>query len=229
MSKRPPGPPAAPHGRAGSRSLRCADDTAARRPTDRPVVQRLVAAVALGLALGAATSAAQALLGGSAFAGLANAVSPWVVASFLVGATGGGRGSAAALGIAACVPEVAGYYLTAALRGFGIAPAYVLLWAAAALVAGVVFGIAGHSWRRAAGRERGLGAALLVAVWTCEAVVSYGVVLGYLDDAAVFGGIAVLLFALLGRRGRQHTAVLAWLAPALVLGGGGMLALHDLL
>lgn len=186
-------------------------------------------AVVVGLAAGAGTSAAQALLGGSVFAGLVNAVSPWVVAPFLVGATGGGRRWAAVLGIAATVSEVAGYYGTAALRGFGVAPAYVSLWAAAGLVAGVVFGMAGHSWRTATGREMGLGAALIVAVWTCEALVSYGVVLGYLDDAAVFGGIAVLLFALLGRRGRQYTAVLAWLAPALFLGGAGMVALHEVL
>jgi Family of unknown function (DUF6518) len=194
-----------------------------------PVAARTALAAAVGLAVGAGTSVAQTVLGGTAIAGLANAVSPWVVAPFLMGAVGRSRGSAAVLGVAACVASVAGYHLLSALRGFGVNPPVVAIWAVAGVLAGVVFGLAGHSWRTAAGRERGLGAALLVAVWVCEAVVTYGVVLGYADDAVVFGTVAVLLFALLGRRGRQHAAVLAWLAPAVLLGVAGMLALHTLL
>ncbi len=105
---------------------------------------------------------------------------------------------------------------------------YVSSWAAAAVLAGIVFGVAGHSWRSAAGGERGVGAALLVAVWACEAVVTYGVVLGYVDDAVVFGVVAVLLFVLLGRRGHQYAAAGAWLVPALALGVGGLTALRAL-
>jgi hypothetical protein len=176
----------------------------------------------VGLAVGAVTSGAQTLLGGSALAGLANAVSPWVVAPFLLGATGSGRRSAAALGVLTCVAEVAGYYVTAALRGFGVGWAPVLLWVAAGLVAGIVFGLAGHSWRTTVGRERGLGAALLVAVWACEAVVTY------VGHAVVFGAVAVLLLVLLGRSRGQLTAVLRWLVPAVGLGVAGLLGLQAL-
>ncbi len=193
-----------------------------------PAPRRWALALAVGLVVGAATSGAQTLLGGSAFAGLANAVSPWVVAPFLLGATGRGRRSAAALGVLGCVAEVAGYYLTAALRGFGVGWGPVLLWVVAGLVAGVAFGLAGHSWRTAVGRERGLGAALLVAVWACEAVVTYGVALGYAGSAVVFGAVAVLLLVLLGRFRRQLTAVLRWLVPAVGLGVAGLLGLHAL-
>lgn len=193
-----------------------------------PAPRREGLAIAVGLVVGSVTSAAQTLLGGSAFAGLANAVSPWVVAPFLLGATGRGRRSAAALGVLTCVAEVAGYYLTAALRGFGVGLLPVLLWVVAGLVAGVVFGLAGHSWRTALGRERGLGAALLVAVWACEAVVTYGLILGYAGHAAVFGAVAVLLLVLLGRFRRQHAAALRWLVPAVGLGVAGLLGLHAL-
>jgi hypothetical protein len=194
-----------------------------------PFTLRLVVAVAVGLAVGAGTSAAQTFLGGSALSGLANAVSPWTMASFFVGAAGHGRRTAAALGVAAAVAQVAGYYLTAGLRGFGVDLLNVSVWAVAALIAGVVFGIAGHSWARGTGRERGLGAALVVAVWACEAVVSYGIVLGYVDDAVAFSVIAIVLFVLLGRRGGRHAAVLGWLVPALVSGVAGMLFLHAVL
>ncbi len=187
-----------------------------------PAPRRWALAIAVGLAVGAVTSGAQTLLGGSALAGLANAVSPWVVAPFLLGATGSGRRSAAALGVLTCVAEVAGYYVTAALRGFGVGWAPVLLWVAAGLVAGIVFGLAGHSWRTTVGRERGLGAALLVAVWACEAVVTY------VGHAVVFGAVAVLLLVLLGRSRGQLTAVLRWLVPAVGLGVAGLLGLQAL-
>lgn len=194
-----------------------------------PASTRFALAAVAGLAVGIGTSAAQTLLGDTVVAGLANAVSPWVVAPFLMGATGRVRGSAAALGVTACLASVFGYYLISALRGFGVNPTMVVIWSVAALVAGLVFGLAGHSWTTETGRERGLGAALLVAVWACESVVTYGVVLGYADDAVVFGAVAVLLLVLLGRRGRQHTAVLAWLVPAVLVGILGMFAVHALL
>ncbi len=182
----------------------------------------------VGLAVGAATSWGQTLLGDSLLAGLTNAVSPWVVAAFLLGARASGRGPAAAVGVVAALAQVVGYYGTAALRDYEGSAFFVALWAAAAVLAGVVFGMAGHSWRSATGRERGLGAALLVAVWACEAVVTFGVVLGYVDDAVVSGVVAVLLFALLARRGHQYAATGAWLVPALALGVGGLTVLHAL-
>lgn len=213
---------APPPGSRGGREA--APVTAAPQTASAP--SRLALAAVAGLSVGAGTSAAQTLLGGFALAGLANAVSPWVMAPFFLGATGRSRGSAVVLGTAACLASVAGYYLVSALRGFGVNPTTVLIWSLAALIAGSVFGLAGHHWATARARTRGLGAALLVAVWASEAVVTYGVVLGYVDDAVVFGAIAVLLFMLLGRRDRQHAAILAWLVPAVMLGAAGTLTLH---
>jgi Family of unknown function (DUF6518) len=185
-------------------------------------------AVAAGLVVGAATSWAQTLLGSTALAGLANAVSPWLVAPFLIAAGAAGRRSAGMLGLLTCVAEVLGYYAAAAVRGFGVNPPTVAVWVVAGIAGGLVFGLAGHSWRTGTGRERGLGVALLVAVWLCEALVTFAIVLGYDDNAVVFTVAAVLLWLLLGMRGRQHLPALAWLVPAAGLGIAGMLALHAL-
>jgi hypothetical protein len=183
-------------------------------------------ALVVGVLVGAATSWGQTVLGGSASAGLANAVSPWLVAPFLVGSTGRTRSSALVLGMITCVSEVAGYYLTAAARGFAINLVTVGIWVVGGLVGGLVFGLAGRSWRSGAGRERGLGAALLIAVWLSEAIVSYVIILGYFDDAVVFTATGVALWLWLGFHGRQHFSILVWLGPALGLAVMGELVLQ---
>ena len=216
----PPAPTAAPRQPAPAAR-------AARTELAAPAV--LAIAVGAGLAVGALTSFGQTLLGGTWFAGLANAVSPWLVASFLVGALAR-RGRVAALaGLIACAGEVAGYYLVADLRGFGVGASSVAVWAVSGVVGGPVFGWAGRLWRTAAGRRRGLGPALLVGCWLAEAVVTYAVALRYRGDAAVFAAVAALLVVLLGRAGGQTRALLRWLPAAAVVGAAGFAAVHLLL
>lgn len=192
----------------------------------RPAPAVLAAAVGAGLAVGALTSFGQTLLGGTWFAGLANAVSPWLVASFLVGALARRGWVAALAGLLACAGEVAGYYLVADLRGFAVGAASVAVWVVAGVVGGPVFGWAGRLWRTAAGPWRGLGPALLAGCWLAEAVVTYAVMLRYGDDAAVFAVVAALLVVLLGRVGGQTGALLRWLPAAAVVGAAGFAAVH---
>lgn len=192
-----------------------------------PALGRVLLAVAAGLATGSLTSFGQTVLD-DPFRGLANAVSPWLVVPFVVGATALGRRSAALLGLLACLSQVPGYYVTAALRGFPVGTSWLLVWAACGVLGGVVLGLAGHSWWRGGDRERGVGAALLAGAWLAEAVVTYAVVLRHPDDAVVFGVVGALLVGVLGVRRRQHLLVLTWLAPALLLAALGFLALHRL-
>lgn len=194
-----------------------------------PVPGVLVVAVGAGLAVGALTSFGQTLLGGSWFQGLANAVSPWLVASFLVGALARRGWVAAVAGLLACAAEVAGYYLVADLRGFAVGASSVAVWVVSGVVGGPVFGWAGRMWRTAEGRWRGLGPALLAACWLAEAVVTYAVALGYGGDAAVFAVVAAVLVVLLGRVGGQTRAVLRWLPAAAVVGAAGFATVHLLL
>ncbi|WP_158372819.1 DUF6518 family protein [Cellulosimicrobium cellulans] len=197
---------------------------AARPDLAAPAV--LAIAVGAGLAVGALTSFGQTLLGGTWFAGLANAVSPWLVASFLVGALARRGWVAALAGLVACAGEVAGYYLAADLRGFAVGTSSVAVWAVSGVVGGPVFGWAGRLWRTAAGRWRGLGPALLVGCWLAEAVVTYAVVLRYGDDAVVFAAVSAVLVVLLGRPGGQTGALLRWLPAAAVVGAAGFAAVH---
>ncbi len=188
----------------------------------------LAVAVAAGLLAGALTSFGQTLFGGGALAGLANAVSPWLVAPFLVGALARRPWAAAAAGLLTCAGEVVGYYLTADLRGFAVGSAAILLWTVAGALGGPVFGLAGRLWRtgRAEGpRWAGAGAALLAGCWLAEALVTYLVVLRRPDQAAVFAVVAALLVLLLGRGG-DRGALLTRLPVAVVLGAAGFAALH---
>jgi len=188
----------------------------------------LAAATGAGLVVGAATSFGQTVLGDTAFQGLANAVSPWLVVPFLVGALARSWWLAAVAGLLVCVGEVAGYYVVADLRGFA-AGSWLLVWVVAGVVGGPVLGAAGRSSRTASGRWRGAGAATLVGCWVAEAVVTYGLVLRRPDEAAVFVVVAALLTVLLARPGRQGRAVLRWLPATVLVGAAGFAAVHALL
>lgn len=175
-------------------------------------------ALALGVLVGVLTSVLQAWLDVPWLA-LVNAASPWLTTAFIAGALQRRLRTALWSGLGATVLEVVAYYGTAELRGFGVSAAHLALWSACAVVGGPVFGTAGHLWRRAA--PAGLGAALLVAAWATEAVVVYGVRLGYSSSAVLFGVVATGLLLGLGQHQRQWVAVLTWSVPAAVVGAVG--------
>ena len=203
---------------------------AATATTGRSAPAVLVLAVGVGLAWGAATSGLQTLLPSS---GLANAVGPWVAAAFVVGALSRRPWVAVTAGVLACLGEVGGYYATSAVRGFGINPSMVALWAGTAVVGGPVFGAAGWCWRRARSpRWAALGAALLGGVFLAEGVVQYGVVLRYPGNTAVFCAVGALLVVVLGAtapaargRGPGVGAAAVWLVVVLALGAAGIAGL----
>lgn len=183
-------------------------------------------ALALGLMIGCATSFLQTWLP-SPFAGLANAVAPWLMASLGVGLLlARGWPGAAFLGTVACLAQVVGYYVTADLRGFTVGTTYVLVWATAALVGGPVLGAVGRLQRTATGRLRGLAPATVAALWGAEALVTYEIVLGYHGEAVVFGVVGLVLLVVLGRSRGQLLRAAAWLLPLLTLGAVAFLALQ---
>lgn len=186
----------------------------------------VVLSLVLGLLVGSLTSLLQAVAEFPWLA-LVNAVSPWVTTAFVAGALQRSWRSAMVVGLAATLLQVVGYYVTAELRGYDAGLTYVVVWSLCAVVAGPVFGAAGHSWRRAA--PAGLGAAALVAVWATEAVIGYQWRLGYTSSAVLFGVVALLLAVALPRHRNQYASFARWILPALVAGALGNLVLDALL
>jgi hypothetical protein len=195
-------------------------------------------AVLIGLAWGAATSGLQTVLPWP-FAGLANAVSPWVAPAFAVGAFVKRPWVAAAAGVLVCFGEVGGYYLVSLVRDFGVNPSMVMLWVVTGVVGGPVFGAAGWCWRRMGSlRWAGLGAALMGGVFLAEGAIGYGVYLRYTGDAVVFCTLGALLVVALGATapaaraarapGRGTGTALAWLLLVFPLGAAGEVALRSI-
>ncbi|NAZ75487.1 hypothetical protein GTQ99_08640 [Kineococcus sp. T13] len=226
----PAAPTTSPRAPWGAVGRRAGEDRALR------AAPLLGAAVVVGVVWGAATSGLQTVLPWP-FAGLANAVGPWVAPAFLLGACSRRPWSAVLAGVLVCFGEVAGYYATSALRGFGVNPVMVATWAATGVLGGPVLGVAGWWWRRARSlRLAALGAALLGGVFLAEGALTYGVYLRYAGDAVVFcvlGALLVVVFgaaASVGRAGgaraRGAGAAAAWLLLVLPLGAAGEVLLH---
>lgn len=180
------------------------------RAEEVPTAVRLGAAVVAGLVMGAVTSVLQKYLD-FPWLSLVNAASPWLAPAFAVGALQRRVGGAALAGLATCVFELVGYYLTSAARGYFSAGGHgiLLFWTGCAVVGGPVFGAAGWLWRQ--GRVRGLGASVLVASFLAEAAVGYGWRLHYTSSAILFAVIGVAAAVLLGLRDRAYVPLCRWL------------------
>ena len=181
------------------------------------VALRTGVVLVMGLAAGALTSILQARLD-APWASLVNAASPWLVAAFVAGTLWLRPRSAAFAGLAVCLLELVGYYVTSAIRGFGGSHSLLVFWGVCAVVGGPVFGAAGWVWWRGRPRLRGLGAAVLGAAFLAEAAVSYGWRLHYVSSAVLFGVLGLALIVALGFRGRPYARVGLWLVVALPAG-----------
>jgi hypothetical protein len=128
--------------------------------------------VAVGLVLGGLTSWLQTWLPHEV-APLANSAGPWCAVAFVLARLDRRPGVAAAYGAVALLSLDAGYYLTAAARGYPVGTAAVAFWAVAALLVGPVLGI-GARWLDARRPVRRVCAvAVLPMVLVLEGIRSY--------------------------------------------------------
>ncbi|MEV5750140.1 DUF6518 family protein [Actinoallomurus sp. NPDC052308] len=198
-------------------------ETLEEETTGRPAiltwVVRILAAPAIGIVMGAVTDVLQKYLD-LPWNSLVNAASPWLAPAFAVGALQRRLWGAAVAGLATCVFELVGYYVTAAARGYfaGGGHGILLFWGGCAVAGGPVLGMAGRLWWRGPGRLRGLGAAVLAAAFLAEAIVAYGWRLHYTASAVLFAGLGVAVGVLLGLRGRRYVDLARWLLVVLPIG-----------
>jgi hypothetical protein len=196
----------------------------ADRRTAIPPSVRWAAVLAAGMTAGAVTSVLQKYLS-TPWLSLVNAASPWLAPAFALG-TIWPRPRLAALAGAVCgLLELGGYYLTATVRGYPAGDAMVLFWAACALMAGPLFGVAGWAWWHGPAKLSSIGAAVLPAAFLAEAAIGYGWRLHYWSSTILFAIIAIVIFAFTGLRGRQHARLAVWVLALLPAGVAAELAL----
>jgi hypothetical protein len=217
---------------AGARSLRTQDR---RHASDllghtRPVLSmqslrtRVLVVLVVGLGLGVVTQILQSVLP-TGWSQAANAISPWLLVAFLVGAAMPDRGSAVVAGFATLGLALVGYYATTQLRyGIGGGTGSLLFWGIGAAVGGPVFGFAGYVWQTGEHRNRAVALGLLAAVFVAEA----GYHLLVLSEPGVAAGFAVaglLVPVVLGRSREDRLGAYVAAVPALALGAAGFAAL----
>jgi len=183
--------------------------------------RRVALPLVAGFATGALTHLGQGLLPGDTTQ-VANAISPWLLVAFLVGAVMTSRAGAAASGVATLVFALIVYYALIELRyGYGASTTSLLFWGLGALVGGALFGGAGWVWRhdpRHPWRAAALG--LVGAVFVAEAVYEV-IAVGYPLTGAIFLVVGVALPVILGRSREDRLGGLVAILPAVLLGALG--------
>ena len=181
---------------------------------------RALIVVVVGLGLGVVTQILQSVLPTS-WSQAANAISPWLLVAFFIGAAMPDRESAVIAGLATLVLALVGYYATTQLRyGIGGGTSALIFWGLGAAVGGPVFGLAGHTWRTGEHRYRALALGLLAAVFIAEG----GYHLLVLSEPGVAIGFAVaglLVPVVLGRSREDRLGAYVAAVPALALGAAG--------
>ncbi len=140
---------------------------------------------------------------------LANSISTWLVAPFLVGTLAATRRGAAAAGFTTCAAQLAGFYLVAPSSSAGL----VAFWTACAIVGGPIFGVAGRSWRSG-------GLTLLAGVFIAEGLYAYA----YQQHHYLAGALWIAIGLALASRGQWR-----WLGLIVPLGLAGEAALTSIL
>jgi hypothetical protein len=183
------------------------DTTSAHR---RVALLALGAALALGLAGRIAVRAGAHLPHGNALAALGDAAvalgGPWLAAAWSIGALAGTRVRGALGGAAALALGTAAWYLLSLAAGGRAVVAYAVpvaaAWAAVALGAGALFGLAGAAWRDGGRRVRAAAIAALAGALAGEALLLAGQWSGRAAALVLATELAVGLGLLLAARRR---------------------------
>jgi hypothetical protein len=182
--------------------------------------RRLAAIVVVGLATGALTQVGQSVLP-DGWSQLANAITPWLVIAFLVGARMPDRSWAAGAGAATLILALVGYYAMTELRyGIGGGTSSLIFWGLGAIVGGPVFGLAGRTWLTGSSWPRALAIGLVAAVAIAEGLY-HVVVLAEPSVGAGFIAAGLMAPLILGRTREDRLRGYVATLPGLALGAAG--------
>jgi hypothetical protein len=174
----------------------------------------------IGLATGVLTQLGQSVLP-DGWSQAANAISPWLLVAFLLGAAMPTTRWAACAGVAALLLALLGYYTMTEIRyGIGVGTGSLVFWALGACVGGPIFGVAGRWWRRGSHPQRAAALGLLVAVGIAEGIY-HAVVLVEPVVGAGFVIAGLLVPVILGRSRDDRIGAYVATVPLLVLGALG--------
>lgn len=190
----------------------------------------MIVVVVVGLGTGVVTQVLQSVLP-TGWSQAANAISPWLLVAFLVGAIMPDRSSAVLAGAGTLVLALVGYYAATTIRyGIGGSTSALVFWGLGAVVGGPLFGFAGHAWRKGEHLQRAIAIGLLAAAFLAEA----GYHLVVLSEPPVAAGFAIAGLAVplvLGRSTQDRVGAYVAAVPALALGAlgfGVFLWIYDL-
>ena len=188
----------------------------------REAGRTLVVAVVAGLVVGAFTQLGQRFLP-DALQPVTNSISPWVSLSFAVGAVSRRPLLAAVGGWLSLIFALVGYYaLVEAQYGYGASTSSLVLWGAASLLGGLVFGPAGWFWRNGSTVQHAIAAGLLAAAFVAESAYLFVVLQPEARPAAaLFQVIGLALPALLGSSWSQRRLAYVAVLPSLGLAALG--------
>ena len=176
--------------------------------------------VLVGLATGILTQLGQSVLP-DGWSQAANAISPWLLVAFLLGATMPTARWAAAAGVAVLVLALAGYYAMTEIRyGIGGGTGSLVFWGFGAFIGGPIFGVAGRSWKTGPDRQRALALGLLVAVGVADGIY-HAAVLGEPAVGAGFVIAGLLVPLILGRSRDDRIGAYVAAVPLVGLGALG--------
>jgi hypothetical protein len=183
-------------------------------------VAAVAAAAVGGVLLGVLTNLAQGWLPGG-WNQLANSGAVWSAVAFVGGALLAGRGTvrlAAVGGLGAEVGLVVGYYGYAEFGRDGVGDLlFPLVWLGMACLAGPLFGVAGHWWRRGEGaRLRVVGLAAFAGLFGMEGVTAAWDLHRASQAWACFAAFA-LVPLLMARTHRERAFTLAAAVPCAIV------------
>ena len=188
------------------------------------IARRIGLITVVGLATGALTQVGQSVLP-DGWSQAANAISPWLLVAFPLGAAMPDRRWAVVAGVAALFLSLVGYYLMIELRyGYGGSRGSLLLWGTGALVGGTVFGVAGQWWRRGRPWQKAAAIGVLAAVFVAEGLYQIRIQ----PDAAIGAGfviVGLVVPLIAGRSWDERLRGYLAMLPALALGAMGFIAL----